>query len=341
MTHEALVIDDNPEVLELVTDVLDSLGHKYDCVTCQDDARKRFQAKRYSYYLVDLEIPVKEGRGIPRIQNGENLIREIAVHRGQGSAPIIVMTGHGTNAPKLAVRMMKLGANDYVTKPFDSGEGNALDRAIREALEKTEEGPVLEIPKQTPVVTSKPTAFQGGEMVFYAERVELCGVKICGSRRNGLIRGILDILREKKANGSYVALSGLELAEKLGCPGEQNKISGCIGRFRHSAADVLRIEAAINCEPQDVIESGDQGYRLKETIVVSDGNGDVENAPEIARRQWIMAELTKGRVLRAPAISNDLNCSQTTVKRDLDALRAEGRIEFVGPAKTGFYQIKE
>jgi CheY-like chemotaxis protein len=48
MTHEALVIDDNPEVLELLTDVLDSLGHKFDCVACQEDARKCFQAKRYS-----------------------------------------------------------------------------------------------------------------------------------------------------------------------------------------------------------------------------------------------------------------------------------------------------
>jgi DNA-binding response OmpR family regulator len=340
MTHEALVVDDNLEVLEMVQDILDSPGHKYDCVTCQEEARKKYQGKHYSYYLVDLEIPVREGRGIPRIQNGENLIREIVAHRGRNGAPIIVMTGHGTTTPNLAVQTMKLGANDYVTKPFDSGEGNKLDKAIKEALEKKSRSEFQEVPQITSPRATVPTAFHGGELVFYPERVELCGVKICGSRQNGLIRGILDILREKRANGSYVALSGLELAEKLGCPGEQNKISSCIGRFRQSVADVLRKEAGLKCGPQDVIQSGDQGYRLSEVIVVREGNGGIENDSESARRKWIMAELAKERVLRAPAIAKESKCSTATVKRDLDALRKEGQIEFVGPAKTGFYRLR-
>ena len=342
MIHEALVVDDNEDVLEMVTDILDSLGHKYDCVKSQDDARKMLGSKRYSYYLVDLEIPVKEGRGIPRIQNGENLIREIAAKRGMGGEPIIVMTGHGKQGPTLAVQMMKLGANDYVTKPFDTGEGNALDQAIKEALAKKGEQPIAAcLPREATETGASTKEFCGGEMVFYPERVELCGVKICGSRRNGLIRGILDILREKKANGAYVALSGLELAEELGCPGEQNKISGCIGRFRQSVADVLRKEAALKCGPMDVIQSGDQGYRLNEAIVVGDGVLKSENDLEHARREWIMAELAKDRVLRAPAIAKELKCSAATIKRDLDALRNEGRIVFVGPAKTGFYLLKE
>jgi predicted ArsR family transcriptional regulator len=51
--------------------------------------------------------------------------------------------------------------------------------------------------------------------------------------------------------------------------------------------------------------------------------------------------LRKGEKLRAPAIAARLGCAARTIKRELDALRVEGLIEFVGPSKTGFYQIRQ
>ncbi|MHB8974763.1 MAG: HTH domain-containing protein [Pirellulaceae bacterium] len=61
----------------------------------------------------------------------------------------------------------------------------------------------------------------------------------------------------------------------------------------------------------------------------------------IDRCERILAELQKGERLRAPAIAARLGCTARTIKRDLDLLRAEGTIEFVGPSKTGFYQLKQ
>lgn len=133
MSYRALVVDDDPEILDAVGEVLQSLGHEYHTATCQDEARTCVASNGYSYYLIDLEIPVRPDNSLARIQNGENLLTEIAARRGSGPEPIIVITGHGKNGPELAVRMMKLGADDYVTKPFPAA-GNTLDRAILEAL---------------------------------------------------------------------------------------------------------------------------------------------------------------------------------------------------------------
>ena len=130
MTHRALVVDDDPDVLEMVGDILKSLGHKHDDATCQEEARKLLASNRYSYYLLDLEIPVEADHGFPRIQNGENLLAEIVQQRGARKEPIIVITGHGKKGPELAVRMMKLGAADYITKPFAT-VGKTLDREER------------------------------------------------------------------------------------------------------------------------------------------------------------------------------------------------------------------
>lgn len=49
--------------------------------------------------------------------------------------------------------------------------------------------------------------------------------------------------------------------------------------------------------------------------------------------------MESGRELRVPQIANELGCSERTAKRDLDDLKDEKRIEFVGAPKTGFYKL--
>ncbi|MBN1909941.1 MAG: response regulator [Pirellulales bacterium] len=367
MTYRALVVDDSPEILEVVGDVLCSLGHEFDTATCQDEARKLLTEHQYSYHLLDLEIPVRPDRGFARIQNGENLLREIAARRNGRREPILVMTGHGTDSPKLAVQMMKLGADDYITKPFAT-VGRTLDRAILEALEGAGHRPKRGTAKTTPSTTGEVSLepFAGGELVLSPYRAELAGAVVWRERPEMLIRRVLGALAETHPSGRYFAFSGLELAAKVGCSGEANKIAGAIRDFRQEVIRVLREEGGIHCTPQDVIQSGGAGYRFKEWIVVrsgdvvtgtapgSGGGTDVPDVPDhvpdgpdhgtddpaVRRRRWIVGELSKGRHLRAPGIATELNVSYRTVKRDLDALRSANRIAFVGPARTGYYRIK-
>jgi hypothetical protein len=53
---------------------------------------------------------------------------------------------------------------------------------------------------------AKPTApvpFAGGEMVFYPDRVELCGVTVLGDTGSGQCRTILDVLKCRNPDGGY------------------------------------------------------------------------------------------------------------------------------------------
>ena len=171
MVPKALVIDDDPDIREDVAEILDSMGHEYDLAACQEEGRRLLAANEYSYFLLDLEIPVALGRKA-RIQNGENLLREIVVRRNGRAAPVLIISGHGTGNPHLAVEMMKLGASDYITKPFAT-YGRTLDRAILEALDRADgKGMARDGASRSQVPRGQPMRFQGGELVFYPDRVE-------------------------------------------------------------------------------------------------------------------------------------------------------------------------
>lgn len=364
MTPKALVVDDDPAIIDAVGETLESLGHVYDHAGCVESARKLMDQDQYSYFLVDLEIPLRAGRTVPRIQNGENLLEEIIRRTGTRKRPVIVMTAHGKDGPDLAVEVMKKGAVDYVTKPFPV-KGYTLDKKINEALTRVGATPHGAAGGKSPGAgpSGELTPFGGGELVFYRNRVELCGVRVCGGARSGQTRRILDRLRAKRPNGKYVACSGVELADAIDCETGQNGVAGTIRDFRRHVAETLADQSGLKCGARDVILSGGVGYRLHEWIVVKDGaderfgaaarpaaaNPDGESAnvpatgdddPAKARRAWILGELTKGRELRTPTIVHEQRCSTATAKRDLEALKSDGRIEFVGPAKTGHYRLK-
>jgi len=75
----------------------------------------------------------------------------------------------------------------------------------------------------------------------------------------------------------------------------------------------------------------------KSQISVRQTDGDV---PANVRRNQILTALAGGSELRIATIAKELRCSTKTVKRDLEALKDEHPIEFVGPAKTGHYRIR-
>jgi CheY-like chemotaxis protein len=250
---------------------LRSLGHEFDTATCQQDARELMDCHQHDYYLLDLEIPVETDRGLARIQNGENLLREIIARRGTRHAPVIVMTGHGTDGPKLAVQMMKLGAADYVTKPFDA-ESKTLDHAILEALAKNDQGNGF----ASGAGSAAMVPFKGGTLVFFDDRVELCGAMVVAG--NTRIRQILELLRHRRPDGRFVAYSGAKLAKELKFPGGPNAVAEAVKDFRADVTDALE-NRGIGCGSRDVIQSGGRGYRLAEWITVEDGEGPTVSMP--------------------------------------------------------------
>ncbi len=100
-----LVVDDEPLLREYLTEWLGRDG--YDVVTAADadEAMERIQEDQFDLALLDIRL--KGGDGLGLLPEMRRLAPE---------TPIVMMTGHGT--VESAVKAMRLGAFDYLTKPF-------------------------------------------------------------------------------------------------------------------------------------------------------------------------------------------------------------------------------
>lgn len=367
MKCRALIVDDDDSIRESVGDIVTSLGHEFECAGSQNAARRLLEDREFSYVLLDLEIPVRDDGGFARRENGENLLAEIRSRPATADMPVIVMTAHGTDGPDLGVKQMKLGANDFVNKPF---EGGNLDAAIREAVAKR---PNSNGHSRHTIVEPKPEGpprpFAGGLLALHDQRVKLCGVTILEKSARGHAWRIIELLAEKNDAGKYRSFSGQQLAGKLGRRVGQNAVSQCIRALRKRIASALYDQLNVECGDRDVIESGGRGYRLKEWIEVRRGEsagtsvnvdpgdnrgdipdvpgdmegdpGDTNDDPGVNERQrWILDQLRDGARLRRGDVEKQFRCSAKTAKRDLAELRERGLTQFETKPAPGHYRLK-
>lgn len=117
MAVTILIADDDPQILRALRIILTTKG--YRVITAEDGARAMDAAiaGHPDIFLIDL--------GMPRL-DGIALIEAV---RGWSQAPILVLSGRTGEADK--VRVLDVGADDYVTKPFGMAE---LVARIRTAL---------------------------------------------------------------------------------------------------------------------------------------------------------------------------------------------------------------
>jgi DNA-binding response OmpR family regulator len=123
-----LVVDDDKKIVELVTLYLKKDG--YHVLTAYDGQQAIELARRKQPDLVvlDLMLPQVDGMDVCRILRAESPL------------PIIMLTGRSTDDDKL--EGLDLGADDYVTKPFNPRELLARIRAVlRRTAGKEEAGP--------------------------------------------------------------------------------------------------------------------------------------------------------------------------------------------------------
>ena len=136
MQKTVLVVDDDPDIVLMLTDRLESLG--YATLSAGDGQRalELLESEEPGLVLLDLEMPRMTG-----LEVLENLARqEQAASQPSGSGgqaalshhpPVIVMTAHGTI--ERAVEAMKRGAFDFLTKPLDVDQ---LTLVMQKALER-------------------------------------------------------------------------------------------------------------------------------------------------------------------------------------------------------------
>jgi two-component system, OmpR family, KDP operon response regulator KdpE len=111
-----LVIDDNLQILKLVTVNLQARGYIVQTASSGEEAVDVFKIGEFELVLLDLILPGISGIDVCK------WIRE------QSEIPIIVLSAHGEE--DLKVRALDAGADDYVTKPFSQEEMLARVRAV-------------------------------------------------------------------------------------------------------------------------------------------------------------------------------------------------------------------
>src|SRR6516165_7907504 len=101
-----LLIEDDPGIRETLQRVLTEEGHEVSVEERGDTGLQRATRDTFNLIITDLRLP---GVG------GLELVRRL--HAVQPRLPIILITAFGTT--ETAIEATKLGAYDYVLKPFD------------------------------------------------------------------------------------------------------------------------------------------------------------------------------------------------------------------------------
>jgi len=108
MPKKILLVDDEPEILEICRDYLKASG--YDVVTARDGAQGLSFARREKPDLIVLDLMMPE-------MDGLDVCRAI---RRESNVPIIMLTARVEETDKLIG--LEIGADDYITKPFSPRE---------------------------------------------------------------------------------------------------------------------------------------------------------------------------------------------------------------------------
>ncbi len=111
-----LVVDDEPDLRELLEITLLKMGLDVDSAATVREARSLLGQKSYALVLTDMRLP--DGLGL-------ELVREVAANHK--STPIAVITAYGS--AENAVVALKAGAFDYVSKPVVLDDLRAMVRA--------------------------------------------------------------------------------------------------------------------------------------------------------------------------------------------------------------------
>jgi two-component system, OmpR family, response regulator RegX3 len=116
MAARILLVEDEASIGEPFSRALRREGFATEWVRTAADALRAAADEAPDLVLLDLALPDGDGRDVARTL------------RAQGDVPIIMVTARGTETDRIVG--LELGADDYVVKPFSSGEVIARIRAV-------------------------------------------------------------------------------------------------------------------------------------------------------------------------------------------------------------------
>jgi two-component system KDP operon response regulator KdpE len=130
LAHKVLVVDDEPAIRRLLRNTLERTDHDVELAADAREAMRMLGMFKPDAVLLDLGLPDRDG------------LELVPLIKAQSDAALIIVSAREATAEKVAA--LDLGADDYVTKPFDTDELLArLRTSLRRRVQANTESQIV------------------------------------------------------------------------------------------------------------------------------------------------------------------------------------------------------
>ncbi len=239
MAHDILIVDDEADIRMLIAGVLKDEGYATRDAADSSAALAAIQARQPTLVVLDIWLQGSELDGI-------GILRQLQAE--MPSVPVVMISGHGTI--ETAVEAIKIGAYDFIEKPFKSGRLLlVVARAIEAAQLRRENAELrLRAGGELDLVGASPAINQLRQQI---ERVAPTGsrVLITGAPGSGKeVVGRLLHASSRRAAGPFVPVNcatmrpdRLEI-ELFGCEASNDGVPRKIGTFERAHGGTLFLD---------------------------------------------------------------------------------------------------
>ena len=134
MSATVLVVEDEPQIQELVAINLEHLGHRVLRAASAEEAETAIRAALPDVLVLDWMLPGESGLSFARRLRSDERTREL---------PILMLTARAMEQDKISG--LEAGADDYLTKPFSPRELAARIKAVLRRRAPQLSGDVVEV----------------------------------------------------------------------------------------------------------------------------------------------------------------------------------------------------
>ena len=128
MKKRILIVDDEPDLVRVVKDVLETEGYVVSSASNANETFKKLKDTKYDLLILDIKLPGMNGIDICKTLKNDDRLSDI---------PIIMLSTKDEDSDKILG--LEVGADDYITKPFNTGELVARVKAVlRKSMVKEE-----------------------------------------------------------------------------------------------------------------------------------------------------------------------------------------------------------
>jgi two-component system, NtrC family, nitrogen regulation response regulator NtrX len=121
MASDILIVDDEADIRELVSGILEDEGHKTRLAKDSDEALRAVEERRPSLVILDIWLQGSKLDGLDVLAR---------IKKSHPELPVVIISGHGNI--ETAVQAIKRGAYEYIEKPF---KADRLVLVVARALE--------------------------------------------------------------------------------------------------------------------------------------------------------------------------------------------------------------